>query len=104
MKVVFHLNEIERLKPSLSNIKNILKTDVEVVKLLINGDAINLFKDKNFEITSIDARFQIMACQNSMKAHDVYADMLPPNTVIVSSGVYTLMQLQVEDNFAYINS
>ena len=102
MKVVLHLNEIERLKPTLSNIINILKTDVLGVKLLINGNAINLFKDEDFEVSINDNRFQIMACQNSMKAHDVDAVMLLENTVIVSSGVYTLMQLQVEDNFAYI--
>lgn len=102
MKTVFHLNEIDRLNVNISNINNLLKTDIKEVVLLINGNAINLFKEESFNIDIIDPRFKIMVCNNSMTSNNISTDQLLEGTIVAASGVYTLSDLQVNHNFAYI--
>lgn len=104
MKTAFHLNEVDRLKPTLSNIKNILKMDVAAVILLINGNAINLFKEEDFSISIADPRFKIFACKNSMETYGVNINQLQLGTEVVASGVYSLSELQLVDHFAYIKA
>ncbi len=103
MKTVFHLNETHRLKNVISNIRNILKIeDISTVILLINGEAINLFKDPDFTIDILSDKFTINACANSMKSNNVQKSELIPDTVVVESGVYTLTILQCNEGYAYI--
>lgn len=102
MNVVFHLNESTRLNIVLSNIRNILKMDDVFVVLLINGEAINLFKNKEFEIDVNSERLKMMVCKNSMISNKVLESDLPTNVEIVPSGVYTLTKLQSQLGFAYI--
>lgn len=103
MKAVFHLNESHRIDSALSNIRNILKMeDVLQVILLINGEAINLFKDPDFTIDILSDKFTINACANSMKSNNVQKSELLPDTVVVESGVYTLTMLQNKEGYAYI--
>ena len=103
MKTVFHLNETHRLKNAMSNIRNILKIEgISTVILLINGEAINLFKDPDFTIDILSDKFTINACANSMKSNNVQKSELLPDTVVVESGVYTLTILQCNEGYAYI--
>ena len=103
MKAVFHLNESHRIDSALSNIRNILKMeDVLQVILLINGEAINLFKDPEFIIDISSQKFLINVCQNSMTSNKVSKTDLLAGTVVVASGVYTLTMLQNKEGYAYI--
>ncbi|UPU39635.1 hypothetical protein MX850_02465 [Erysipelothrix sp. Poltava] len=47
MKVIFHLNQIERLNHCIANIRNLSQRNLEKLELLINGDAITLFVSEN---------------------------------------------------------
>lgn len=102
MKALFHFNSLDQLKLIQSNVKNILVHPVDRVVVLINGPAINLFKESKVQLKYDDPRFLIMACQNSMNSNDITKDMLYEEVKIVASGVYTLAELQIEENFAYI--
>lgn len=103
MRVVFHVNESHRINSALSNIRNILKMeDVFHVILLINGEAINLFKDTTFTLDIPSENFAINACQNSMRSNNVTENELLPGTIVVASGVYTLACLQNNEGYAYI--
>lgn len=102
MKVVFHLNESNRLDVALSNIRNILKMDDVSVVLLINGEAINLFKKDDITIDVNSERLSVQVCKNSMMSNNVHESDLTPGIKIVASGVYTLTLLQSQLDFAYI--
>ena len=102
MKTVFHFNDLDQIKFIQSNLKNILVHPVEKVVVLINGPAINLCLDSKVKLHFDDNRFLILACKNSMNSNGISEDMLYPGVEIVESGVYTLTQLQVQENYAYI--
>lgn len=104
MNVVFHLNESNRLNIVLSNIRNILKMDDVSVVLLINGEAINLFKNIAFEIDINSEWLKVMVCKNSMVSNNVLESDLPIGIEIVPSGVYTLTYMQVKLGYAYIKA
>lgn len=98
MKVVFHLNEVDKFKMVLSNIKNLKPyDDISSIVLLINGPAITLVTDTIGEIEGV----RIEVCKNSLKSSSIELDSLKPYFIPVDAGVYRLIELQSK-GYAYI--
>lgn len=103
MKVIFHLNQIDRLNHCVANIRNLNVKPVETIELLINGDAIKILiaDDQSLIKQLLDQQIDVVACQNSLNAHQIDSDRLLDDIRIVSTGVYELIEKQHE-GYAYI--
>ena len=108
-KVVFHVDEKEKLQLSLNNIRNLIAdfgVENVAVELVVNGVAVNEFKKEDFkyskqvdELIALGARFGI--CKNSLKGIGLNEEDLIDGVEIVSSGVGELVRKQ-RDGWAYI--
>ncbi|MGM0165637.1 hypothetical protein IGI39_000579 [Enterococcus sp. AZ135] len=102
MKVVFHIDELEKWLETTNNIKNLLKEPGKIVIIvLINGNAIKGYLDpKNQPFIATDG-VTFHACNNAMRANKITKEQLPKGVVVVPSGVLDLIELQSE-GYAYI--
>jgi len=111
--VVFHIdnNEIQRLKMSLENIKNLLNevdSENSYIALVANGASVNLFlhgnaSDVDEDIKKLhDKGIKFFVCNNSIKKFNINRLDLLPEVDIVKAGVLTLIELQSEKKCSYI--
>ena len=102
MKVVFHIDELEKWTETANNVKKLLKEPKKIdIIVLINGSAINgyLATEKQTFIATQGVTFH--ACNNAMRANQITKDQLPENVVVVPAGVLDLIELQAQ-GYAYI--
>jgi intracellular sulfur oxidation DsrE/DsrF family protein len=113
-KVIFHVNEQERMNIAIGNIVNLIK-DVMPVKpeaeLVVNGSAIVVFGDKAIgeQMRNLnDQGVKIIACRNSIRMFckdnpecPIAEDKLPSFVKVVSAGVTEIIKKQ-HDGYAYI--
>jgi len=103
MKVVFHVDEMEKWQVATGNISNLLKLqpDAEIV-LVANGSGIQSYELKQARaFIAAHPTVAFHACQNAMNSHNLTAEDLPAGVQIVPAGVLDLIELQ-EQGFAYI--
>lgn len=102
MKVVFHVDEVNKWSEAGSNIRNLLAATHEVtIVLLVNGKAITGYLDPaNTALLQIE-QVAFHACRNAMNAHGMTPENLPANVEIVPAGVLDLIKLQ-DLGYAYI--
>ncbi|GFP77497.1 hypothetical protein bsdtw1_03626 [Clostridium fungisolvens] len=113
MKVVFHINEIDKWKTVLTNtnnfIKDIGKENVNV-EIVANGAAVQIFGTsdqikRNIEIDEISRLstigVKINLCKNSLIGFDINDTTLPEYAEVVPSAITKLVKLQME-GYAYI--
>jgi len=108
-KVIFHVNEINKTKLALNNIKNLivdLGEESLQVELLANSDGVNMllktavqYEDLIKELHSKKVTFA--ACANAMKAMGIAKESLFDFAIVVPSGVGELVKKQSE-GYAYI--
>lgn len=110
-KVIFHLNEEEKTKDVLRNIKNLLedmKNENEriEVELLAHSSGVEAFKktskENKEEIKSLlEKGVEISLCNNTLKTLNLKKEDFIEEAVIVSSGVGELTKKQNE-GWSYI--
>ena len=103
MKVVFHVDELEKWSEAAKNIKNLLKLkpDAEII-LVVNGSGIQSYQLKAaHEFISSYPMVSFHACQNALKAFHLEKSDLPQGVEVVPAGVIDLIELQ-EKGYAYI--
>lgn len=110
-KVIFHLNEKEKVETACRNIENLLNdiqsSDEKIeVELLVNAAAVNSFKKDDKEnheaIKSILKRgVKIAICNNTLNGLKLSKEDLLKDLVLVTSGVGELTRKQ-NDGWAYI--
>lgn len=102
MKVVFHIDEVNKWSEATSNIRNLLAaTDNVAIVLLVNGKAIEGYLDAANETLLQSKQVTFHACHNAMKAHGITPQQLPANVEVVPAGVLDLIKLQ-HLGYAYI--
>lgn len=110
-KVIFHLDEEEKVEAAFSNIAN-LYNDIESedeelkVELLVNSSGVKPFKAENDEhidkIVELQERgLKIAICNNTLKALELQKQDLIKEVFIVKSGVGELTRKQ-NNGWAYI--
>lgn len=128
LKVLFHVNELERWQRTLLNVINFVKdvgqenADIEVVA---NGAAVSAYSDKcqiagglgetstscgkaNGELyeemnklAQMGIRF--VACRNALRMHSLDENMLSPFITVVPAGITEIAKKQAE-GYAYIKA
>ncbi|MGX7198685.1 DsrE family protein [Enterococcus nangangensis] len=103
MKVVFHVDEVEKFAEASKNIRNLFDSqpDIEII-LVVNGSGIQSYElqsARNFIAQYPGVSFH--ACNNAMKAFHLAKKDLPQGVEVVPAGVLDLIQLQ-EQGCAYI--
>ncbi|SHG19137.1 hypothetical protein SAMN02745753_03436 [Marinomonas polaris DSM 16579] len=120
VKVVFHIDEVEKWSLLLANVRNLVKVvDVAASKIvvLVNSKAVTIFDGKIVDELSFDRKAQpnhtdaiqelaelgieFTVCQNSINGLSISVESLPESVKIVPVGVLELIEKQA-DSFAYI--
>jgi len=102
MKVIFHIDEFEKWKLTLANVKNFLKEEADArIEVLANADAVKAFTDEEMLKEMLDLNAEFVACGNALKAHDIDKNTLNENIKVVPAGVVELAKKQ-EEGFSYI--
>jgi uncharacterized protein len=110
VKVVFHIDEVDKWSLLLANVRNLVKA-VDLVSsnitVLSNAKAVLVFGDSASlndadsmqELASKGVEFSV--CQNSLNGVGIAIDLLPEYVKVVPVGVLSLIEKQA-DGFAYI--
>ncbi|NLQ16246.1 hypothetical protein HGG82_01245 [Marinomonas sp. M1K-6] len=110
VKVVFHIDEVDKWPLLLANVRNLVKA-VDLasshIMVLTNAKAVLAF-DGNALLNHIDGiealagkKVVFAVCQNSLNGSGMAVDSLPEYVKVVPVGVLTLIEKQA-DGFAYI--
>ncbi len=109
VNVVFHIDEKEKWKLLIGNVKNLcrtINTRESRVEILVNSLAVELLKkgrsSSSRELNELNrSGVKICACRNSLEGMDINPDDLYDFIHIVPIGVRELIDRQA-DGFAYI--
>ncbi|PAB00027.1 DsrE family protein [Enterococcus canintestini] len=103
MKVVFHVDEMEKWQEATNNIRNLLHLEINAeIVLLVNGSGIQSYQLKQAQkFISENPNVSFHACQNALKAFHMTEADLPATVKIVPAGVLDLINLQ-QAGYAYI--
>ncbi|NVK73095.1 MAG: DsrE family protein [Oceanospirillaceae bacterium] len=118
VKVIFHIDEVEKWPLLLANVRNLVKVvDVSAscIAVLVNSKAVIIFDKQNSasspnvapashsdliqELVEQGVKFKL--CQNSLKGFGIVAESLSDDLEVVPVGVLELIEKQA-DGFAYI--
>lgn len=101
MKVVFHLDEMEKWPLTLANVNNFLAADPDAeIIVLANAIAVKGFVESKEELIALEEKVQFSACSNALTNFKIDYEQVSEN-VRIEPGVYTLAKLQHE-GYAYI--
>jgi uncharacterized protein len=120
VKVVFHIDEVEKWPLLLANVRNLVKVvDVAVsaIIVLVNSKAVIIFDQQTFNGHPFDRKVQpnhmdivkelalqgveFAVCQNSLTGSSISIESLPEYLKVVPVGVLELIEKQTQ-GFAYI--
>lgn len=114
MRVIFHVDEMEKWGTALTNAENLLdyceeRKKICVMEILANGEAVRLLAAENAEASGFSGRLQALsertavfaACNNALKKFRIDREALLPFVTVVPAGVAELVEKQ-EEGFAYI--
>jgi hypothetical protein len=110
MQTVFHLSSDDPTdwEQALSNVRNLLADDslpLDDVLLVANGDAVRLLTDDSPHegaIVNLTAQgVTFVACENSLRTHDLEADHLLAGVETATSAVAELTRRQ-DQGYAYV--
>lgn len=94
MKVLIHVNELEKWESALANIKNLKKaTKIQKIALVLNGEAVNLVTDPSRQ-DEVLAKIKVFVCNHSLRRQRIDRFMLLPIFKVVDSGVVKIVELQ----------
>lgn len=102
MKVVFHIDELEKWSETGKNVKSLIKASPETtIVVSVNGIAITGYLDSaNAEFLDLK-EVVFHACANAMRANHISESSLPEQVIVVPAGVLDLVELQSQ-GYAYI--
>ena len=109
IKAVFHIDEIEKWKLLIGNVRNLLKVLTEnmfEIEIVANSAAVKeyLINNSNFtnELTELSTKgIKICACKNALNGLNIKQNEIFEFVKIVPVGVKELIEKQ-NDGFAYI--
>lgn len=109
MKIIFHINALDKWPLVLSNAHNTVnefeKIQEEQIIILVNGAAVQALKighELNLDVQGIiNRKVTIEACNNALMNHKYTEDDLLAEVAIIPAGVIELSKRQYE-GYAYI--
>lgn len=106
IKIVFHVDEMQKWHLALENARNALNDQADaVVEVISNSEAVKFFA-RDYERPEIYSELlergvKFNACRNALRGNDVPEDSIPAEVNVVSAGVVALAEKQ-NDGYAYI--
>ena len=112
LKVVLHIDEIEKWPLNIGNAKNFI-TDIGQeafsMEIIANGPAVKIFSSPSPEQQLLLEELQLLAekgvklmvCSNALRANQIVAAELPRFTTIVPAGITRLVVLQ-QAGYSYV--
>lgn len=102
MKVVFHLDDVNRWQRAKANIQNLLKETKDMtIVLLANGDAVKGYVAEENQAFIEETSIELHACRNALRGQKMAEDQLPTPVTVVPVGVLDLVVLQTA-GYSYI--
>lgn len=108
VRVVFHINEAEKLSVLVNNATNLKKDmgkDV-IIEVVVNGTAVTRLASSSNTGDSLklmlDAGIELGACSNAMRNTKLDASMLYPGVKIVEEGGITRIVHRQQQGYLYI--
>ena len=109
IKVVFHIDEVEKWKLLLGNINSLIKgIDIKIseVEILANSNAVTVYKESDSifkkELTELyNLGVRICACNNALVGMNISKSQIMKFIEVVPIGVKELIERQL-DGSAYI--
>ncbi|HKL61009.1 MAG TPA: hypothetical protein VJY66_01370 [Acholeplasma sp.] len=93
MKVVFHIDEMDKWALLSQNITNLAEKDPNVtISVVVNADAVNYFQ--NNEAIDLNPKAKYHLCNNSLKQRGIDQTIVNDRVVVVKTGVYEIALLQ----------
>lgn len=106
LKVLFHIDEMEKWTLLLANIVNFIKDfekDNYLITVVVNGEAVSGFTESiiinKLKSFSKDVTFEV--CSNSLKHKHIAENLLPDFVKVVKSGVVEIAVLE-DEGYHYI--
>ncbi len=111
MKVLIHINDIDKWNTTISNSKNLIEDANEdlVLEVVVNGPAVKLLTKESSDILeeSLKELFsnnvRVLACENALRSNEIKNDELIYGVGTVRAGVVEIAERQAE-GFAYIKA
>ncbi|KAF0426685.1 hypothetical protein GBO86_01370 [Pediococcus acidilactici] len=108
MKIIMHIDEMEKWPMVLSNLAHLNEHYAEtnnVIELLVNGPAVAALQTSQSQNATIKDALQpldqLVVCQNSLKQRQISLDSLISDAKVVPSGVVELVEKQAA-GYAYL--
>ena len=111
IKVIFHIDEMQKWELLLNNVANLLKsfdeTAVKTIEVLANSEAVKAYAQDRAGVTfsKMDDLAQkgvrFVACRNALNGLNIAKEQLYPFVDSVPAGVRELVDRQL-DGYAYI--
>ncbi|HNX62434.1 MAG TPA: DsrE family protein [Candidatus Limiplasma sp.] len=108
LKIIFHVDEVNRWELTLRNVQNLLSSGESLeIEVLANAAAVRLFTlpDQSGTLQDIAKLAQsgvvFAACKHALAAYQITQERLPPFVTVVPVGVLELARRQTE-GYAYI--
>ncbi len=111
LKVVIHIDELDKWQMVINNIKNFI-ADIgdysSKIVVVANGAAVKILLNKNSsnllsEIERLaEKHVQWYFCKNALVGNDIDIKLIPESITVVSAGITRLVELQNKECFAYI--
>lgn len=110
MKIILHVNQLDRWNMALGNIENLLNLDTDLeLEMLVHGEAIVNYTKEKAEVLKIYDKLKELAekgvvftaCNNTLNNLNISVDQLCEFIEVVPDGVMELAKKQSE-GFYYI--
>lgn len=101
LKVVFHVNDRDKVDSGIGNIKNLQKSMDEPVDIIYlgNGNSVLTLLKREVELKKL--KITVNLCNNSLKNFDIDSKSVSKVYTIVPAGVKALVEYQAQ-GYAYI--
>ena len=97
MRVVFHIDELNKWPLVLGNVTNFLSVEAQAtVEVVAYAEAVTYYVADKKLPEELIGKVDFVACSNALKAWEIKADLLPEHVRVVPSGVVEIIHKQAE--------
>ncbi|NLB50418.1 MAG: hypothetical protein GX809_02370 [Clostridiaceae bacterium] len=97
MRVVFHIDELNKWPLLLANVTNFLATETEAtVEVVAYAEAVTYYAGDEELPEALIGKVDFVACGNALRAWEIETGRLPEHVRVVPSGVVEIIHRQAE--------
>ncbi len=97
MRVVFHIDELNKWPLVLANVTTFLSVEAQAtVEVVAYAEAVTYYVADKKLAEELIANVDFVACSNALEAWEIKTDLLPEHVRVVPSGVVEIIQKQAQ--------